>query len=80
MYPYIVCFCGCALGHVADIYQAIKRERVAEEFGEDAVDPACSAVVTGLTVELGDVLDDLQITNPCCRSRMISYVEFKEVY
>lgn len=80
MYPYIVCFCGCALGHLCDVFQAIKRERMVEEFGEGVIDPAMTAVITGLSVQLGDVLDDLGFKNECCRSRLISYVEFKEVY
>ena len=79
MFPYILCYCGCALGHIYDVFLVIKRERLAEEFGDSVFDPTMIAIV-GIHVDLGDILDDLQIHNDCCRVRIMQQVEFKEVY
>jgi DNA-directed RNA polymerase subunit N (RpoN/RPB10) len=80
MYPYIVCYCGRALGHLYDVFNTIRRERLAEEFGEEALDPTMIAIIQDVQIELGDVLDQLHLHNECCRVRMITQVEFKEVY
>lgn len=80
MYPYIVCHCGRAIGNLYDLFLAVKRERLAEEFGEEIIDPIMIAVVKDIQIELGDILDDLHLYNQCCRVRMLTQVEFKEVY
>jgi DNA-directed RNA polymerase subunit N (RpoN/RPB10) len=68
------------LGPLYDLFIAIKRERLSHEFGDAVVDPTMVAVVKSTEVEMGDVLDDLHLHNDCCRVRMMSQVEFKEVY
>jgi DNA-directed RNA polymerase subunit N (RpoN/RPB10) len=80
MYPYILCYCGKSLGHLFDLFNAMKRERYIEEFGEESFDPTMIAVITRLQVELGDILDSLHLHKDCCRVRMLTQVEFKEVY
>lgn len=80
MYPYIVCYCGRALGHLFDVFNTIRRDRLAQEFGDEALDPVMIAIIKDTHIELGDVLDQLHLTNNCCRARMITQVEFKEVY
>ncbi|MCK9603999.1 MAG: hypothetical protein M0R66_06555 [Candidatus Omnitrophica bacterium] len=65
MYPNIVCFCGCPLGH---LYNAFRAACIKHRAGPHAREP------------IGYILDDLGITKDCCRARMMTNMEFKSFY
>lgn len=80
MYPLIVCVCGRSIGDLFDLFKAMQKEKYTSRFGDIEFDPDMIAVNPALQVEVGDILDDLKLTNECCRTKMICQVEFKEVY
>lgn len=82
MYPFIVCFCGRALGDLYDAFKAMRQARYLETYGEleDVIDPRILAVTEDLHMVLGDVLDMLGLHQVCCRTHMLTQVEFKEIY
>jgi DNA-directed RNA polymerase subunit N (RpoN/RPB10) len=63
-----------------DAFNAIRADRLAEEFGDEALDPTMIAIIKDVQIEMGDVLDQMHLHNECCRARMLTQVEFKEVY
>lgn len=78
MYPYIVCFCGRSLGDLYDAFKHLRHKKYLEKLG--GITPDMVSVTEIEDVNLKDELDSLGILMPCCRSRMISQVEFKTVY
>ena len=65
MYPNIICFCGCPLGH---LYNAFKAMCIKHRNGPHPDEP------------IGYILDALNITKDCCRMRIMTNVEFKNYY
>ena len=80
MYPYIVCYCGCSIGDYYDLFKAMRADKFALEFGDTDIKPNLVSLNDELQVELDDILNMLNITHDCCRTRMMSQIEFKELY
>lgn len=80
MYPPVVCFCGRELGCLYELFHILRCIRYSEEFGDEVIDPSILGLMGDLKIELGDILDDLGIHMECCRSRMLTWVEIKELY
>lgn len=81
MYPYIVCTCGRSLGDIYDIFRAMRRDIQEEYFKQNNINADPSLVFVGdFKVNLGGVLDQLQLKLPCCRTRMMTQVLYKDVY
>lgn len=81
MYPYVVCYCGRSLGDLYDLFCAMRLSKYAEIYPETGgIDPSLLATAEDGRVELGDVLDALGLHLDCCRVRMITQVEYKELY
>ncbi len=79
MYPYILCNCGCSLGHLYDAFKAMKAARYQaayEALGAD-IDPVFIPLCESLQVNMGEELDQLGLTLECCRIRMFTQVEMK---
>lgn len=81
MYPYIVCFCGCCL---ADVWYIFKKWRadIYAKVGSD-INPRVLAMCDeefGDKILLGEVLDSLGFDVECCRTRMMTMVEYREYY
>lgn len=82
MYPYILCYCGRSLGDLYDLFNVLRAAKYTEayvEFGED-IDPAFLAISDLVQVDLTDVFDALHIHMECCKVRIQTQVEFKNVY
>lgn len=77
----IVCFtCGCSLGDIAPIYNAVRRKRMAARFGTPggATMPTRAAVDQTLTENImGDVLDALRVTK-CCRTHLVTTMIYSD--
>lgn len=81
MYPYIRCFCGRSLGDLYSLYLILRHEAYIKALGEDNdMDPIILAITEGVNVNMEEILDQLMIFTDCCRGRMITQVQFKEVY
>lgn len=64
MYPPIVCLCGRSLGELIPLFYALRRQKTNAD---------------GVVEPLGDVLDGLKLTQQCCRARILTCVEMKEL-
>lgn len=82
MYPYILCFCGRALGDVYDAYKLLRLLKYEAAYGEDGVkiDPAYLAITEAVFVDMSDVLAALGIHSICCRTRMTTQVEISTLW
>ena len=81
MFPHIICFCGRSLGDIYDIYKFMRAERHAIAYKATApLDPAILPIVESVQVKMGDVMDMLHIHVDCCRQRLLTAVEFNDIY
>ena len=80
MYPYIVCYCGRSIGDLYDLFMKLRADKYAEEFGDAVFDPSAIALSEVLQSDIGDIFDTLHLENDCCRARIMTQVEFKELY
>lgn len=85
MYPYIVCYCGRSLGDIFDIFKLLRLEKYMAAYEKSDgiewdIDPTMLAISEVVDIDLSDVFDQLRIYTDCCRSRLMSQVEFKEYY
>ncbi len=83
MYPYIVCFCGCSLGDLYDAFKAMRIDAYKKALNDsrfEKIDPAMLAITENVDVDLSDVFAQLCITQGCCQVRLITQVEFKDLY
>lgn len=82
MYFPIVCTCGQSLGDLADAFKMIRHLRTQEAIIKAGryIDPSILGTVDDLQPALGKDLTALGLVSQCCRLRMLSCVEFKEVY
>lgn len=79
MYPYIRCFCGRSIGQYYILYNEMKRDKIQYQYGDLGADPdylQCAII----PVETGDILDNLNLHNDCCRARLLSQVRFMDLY
>lgn len=82
MYFLIVCTCGQSLGDLSDAFKLLRHKRTQEAILKAGrpINPSVLATVDDLQPQLGDDLTSLGLTSQCCRLRMLTCVEFKEVY
>jgi len=81
MYPYIVCFCGRSIGDNYDLFKMMRHDVIAEayETGDLDIDPSLLAISEQIDVDLDEVFNALGYSMDCCRVRLMSTVEFKEM-
>ena len=80
MYPYILCVCGRDIGSVYDLFKLMKAEEYAaaiKTLGLN-VDPEMMSVCN-VDVKLDKVLKALNINLQCCRVKLLTQVEFKNM-
>jgi len=80
MYPYILCFCGRSIGEYYDYFKAVRAQLYADLFGENEFDPILLPISEDVQVNMGPVFDSLHIHLECCRTRLTTLVEFKDIY
>lgn len=79
MLPPVRCFtCHQEVGAYAEIYRKIREKRMAAYFAEKGILPEYVSSARMPHVMEG-VLEDLRI-GQCCRSRIVTYVDFRDVY
>lgn len=79
MYPYIVCSCGRSIGDLYDLYLEMKNEKI-EASADVEIDPLLLAITDSVSIDMSDVLDDLGLHVECCRTRITTLVQFKDLY
>lgn len=82
MYPYIRCFCSRSLGDKYELFKVMRLERYRDYFERTGirVSPNNIPLADNVRVEVGDILDQLGLTVTCCRTRMITQVEYEDEY
>lgn len=81
MYTYVVCLCGFCIGQYTDLYQAMKADKLREVLGnDDSIDPKMVPISLAGQVALNEIFEALNINHACCRARLLSQVEIRELY
>ena len=80
MYPPIVCFCGKELGCIYALFSALRTQKYIAEFGDIMIDPKLIPLTDELQIDLEDIYDKLHLAKDCCRTHIMAWVEFKELY
>jgi len=70
MYPNVVCFCGRPIGHLHAAFLAMLAKHNTGAYGP-SINPGDP---------IGYILDQLGITKICCRTRIMTSMEFKNFY
>lgn len=80
MYPYILCFCGRSLGDIYDLFKMMRLAKTLEilKAEEADVNPALLAI-SDVQIRLDSIFADLHITTECCKARLSTQVELKEL-
>ncbi len=78
MYPFVLCFCGRSLADIYDLFVALRREKYAAAYAD--IDPYYLPISATVRVDLVDVFEQLNIHMDCCRTRLLTQVEFKNIY
>ncbi len=86
MFPYIVCLsCGRNIGSLWPAFKAMRadaHEAAVTAAGYDVrtVNERILASSGAVTVELGEILDQLGINMECCRTKMLTQKPFYDYY
>lgn len=82
MYPYIRCYCGRPLGDIYELFKALRLKAYMKYFEDQGIDisPDCIPFSEDIKVELKDVFTELNIGVQCCKTRLLTQVEFSEYY
>ena len=80
MYPMIVCTCGRPLGDIYDLYKAMVIDKALNLIHQKKM--SLSEIPKYLEEGTGDILEKLgfSINDICCRTRLITQIEFKDYY
>jgi len=82
MYPYIRCFCGRSLGHLFRRYKKAREIAYRRTFEKEGIEisPDKLQVADSVRVEVGYLLNALHLYTDCCRARLLTQVEYTDVY
>lgn len=76
MYPAGICLCGYPLGDIYRLYLAMKADVIKTQAN---IKPQYAALASS-TEPLEKILDALMLDQLCCRSRILTNVEFNSIY
>lgn len=79
MFPYVTCSCGFDLASIYPLWAAIRAQRLAAKYG-NVTDRAMIQASSDLNVEFGDVLNDLGVHRVCCRTKLLTQMQFRDYY
>lgn len=82
MYPRIVCECGRSLGDLYDAFKAMRLKQYIEVYKTlpTKLDPVKVAFSRDINMNMSGIFDALGLHLVCCRGKMTSQVEFKDIY
>jgi DNA-directed RNA polymerase subunit N (RpoN/RPB10) len=81
MLPPIVCHsCGMPLGDVAAIFKAMCLKKIKEHLKTHNIHPDMYTMTAANKIKSGTELDKLMIINECCRTQILTNMEFKDYY
>ena len=73
----VVCFtCGLPIGDVGPLWKHMHAARVSAILGNRHTVSTQAGVDAGLQVDCRDILDKLRIRKDCCRTHLISAMQF----
>lgn len=81
MYPYIVCFCGRSLGDIYDLFKALRLLEYKKYFASNEfIDPTMVQYSEDIKIECKEIFKILGVELTCCKTRLMTQVEFKSIY
>jgi DNA-directed RNA polymerase subunit N (RpoN/RPB10) len=72
--------CGLPVGDVAGIYRRIRYERAREALKDRDVIPTQAVIDASLQIDMEDILEELGITEDCCRRTLTTGMCFQDYY
>ena len=79
MFPYVTCGCGYDLASIYPLWAEIRKKRLVAKYG-NVTDRAMIQAASDLSVEFGDVLNDLGVRRVCCRTKLLTQMQFRDYY
>jgi len=87
MYPYIRCSnCNNSLGEFYDLYMLMKNKMYEDELKKNKIDDEENNIhfynnmqYNNINIETKKIFDVLNITNYCCKQKMLTNVEFNSL-
>jgi DNA-directed RNA polymerase subunit N (RpoN/RPB10) len=81
LYP-ILCHCGRSLGDLADCYKYLRWRKIQEliQRSDRNIAPSVLNMVDDLSPEMDDIFKQLKLDMECCRMKMMTTVEFWDLY
>ena len=77
----VLCFtCGLPIGDRGDLFRAMRAKRARQILQARGTVAQQAAVDVGLQIDCSDILDLLGVTEDCCRSHLVSAMEFSDFY
>ena len=80
MFPYVRCSCGRPIGHLADVFEAMRTKAYQDYFKEhDRITPTM-ITLSKVQLDISHVFKALNIETQCCKTQLMSQVRFTEYY
>jgi DNA-directed RNA polymerase subunit N (RpoN/RPB10) len=82
MYPYITCNCGNSIGDKYNAFKTLRQKEYEKHFKETGkyIDPVKLQYSESVKISLTGVFEALKITHQCCKIRLMTQVEYKNIY
>lgn len=85
MFPWLVCFCGAEISIAQRMFEILKEAKYKELYGGetatgDRMKASNLSVLELAQLDMGDELDALGIDAGCCRTRIMTGVEYTAHY
>ena len=79
MLPPVVCFgCGCPLNMYAKLFEHVRQARMRAKLGTTR--PRFASVDPESQIDMKDILDQLNISSDCCRTRLTTSMTWQDSF
>jgi len=80
MYPFVRCFCGRPIGHLADVFNAMRIDAYREYFKDHEQITPAMITLSSVQLDISGIFATLNVKTQCCKTQLISQVEYGEYY
>lgn len=82
MLPLITCKCGRSIGDIYDLYKILCRQKIEKYLQDNKIDikPELISISDEFSPEMRDIFEILSINLMCCKTSLMTNVEFSSLY
>jgi DNA-directed RNA polymerase subunit N (RpoN/RPB10) len=81
MFCSVICFtCGLPVGHLNDIYDEAKAEKLRKYLSETGINPSDASIAPEMQIDCQDIFERLGVWNDCCRMRLTCKMTYTSYY